>query len=128
MNLKKVAFYSLLVVGVGLCVGGIFVPVLLPVGSACIAGAIAVAQGQDRQVLPQPLPSDNRSDMPESESKPLSDKSDSNLEVDLHIAHHRHHASVAGKHPAQKDDSNNLESKENADSQKNPVVIHKRRP
>jgi len=88
INKKRVVFYSLLVVGLGLCIGGVFVPVLFPVGSACIVGAVAVAQNLAAQEAPQPQPLAQIH--PESNPSGIDvhiPQCDDSLEVDLHIDH-----------------------------------------
>ncbi len=89
MNRKKILFYALLVVGLGFCIGGVFVPALFPVGSACILGAVAVAQNLSQQVQPQ-LQTDSldNPDKGESQIDVHIPQCDESLEVDLHIGHH----------------------------------------
>lgn len=91
MTLRKAAFFCLLVVGVGFCIGGVFVPVLFAVGGTCIAGAIAVAQVQDDIAAPaHPQPeSHTHPSIQLEENKSQDDTADYNLEVDLHIARNR---------------------------------------
>jgi hypothetical protein len=91
MKLKKVAFYGLLVAGVGLCVGGVFVPPLIPVGATLLAGAVAVAQNltQSTQLQPQQA----RRVRPRAAVIEIVDQgnqSSDSLEVDLHIEHRKH--------------------------------------
>ncbi len=91
MKLKKATFYSLLIVGVGLCIGGVFVPPLIAVGAAVLAGAVAVAQTipQPIDVQLQPAP------LIRPESNPIlrispRNQSDESLEIELHIERRRH--------------------------------------
>lgn len=128
MNLRKVSFYALLVVGVGLCVGGVFVPVLLPVGAACISGAIAVAQAQ--RGTTEDLPEQNhphlQNEQTEPENKTLDDGSDGSLEVNIHIdRHYRHHSKFRNpqsdaKQNANMDNDNSNKSKSNPIRHKTP--------
>ncbi len=48
-SLRRVAFWISIIAGIGLCVGGIFVPVLLVPGASCIAAAAAISRGDDPQ-------------------------------------------------------------------------------
>lgn len=49
IKFKHVAFVSLLVAGIGLEVGGIFLPPLIPVGAVCLAGAIAMTRAKRKK-------------------------------------------------------------------------------
>ena len=91
MKKKQIAFYALLVVGVGFCIGGVFVPILFPVGIACISGAVAVAQNLSQSAIPQPqpIPLANPETNP-SEIDIRVPQSDDSLEVNLHIGHRQH--------------------------------------
>ena len=40
----RIIFWGSLIVGVGLCIGGVFLPALLVPGGACLAGALAMYQ------------------------------------------------------------------------------------
>ncbi len=109
MNVRKAVFYGLLVAGVGLCVGGIFVPPLIPVGAALIAGAVSVGQN---------LVQSNRSearDRPQvaaSENKPP--QCDDNIEIDVHIEHRPHLGFASRQSLNEPVNQVQIESKENA--------------
>ena len=90
---KQYLFYGLLVVGIGFCVAGVFVPALLPVGSACIVGAVAIGQNltQQPEYEPQMVDLDRHNAIP-AEIAPHIPQSDDSLEVDLHIGRHLHYS------------------------------------
>lgn len=83
VKFKHVAFVSLLVAGIALEVGGIFLPPLIPVGAVCLAGAIAMTKvkkkGKDNaQAMAQP--------QTETELDNQSNSSDE-LKVDVSVHH-----------------------------------------
>jgi hypothetical protein len=125
---KKYIFYALLVVGVGFCVGGVFVPALFPVGIACISAAVAVAQNlsQQSQPQPQPIPLDH----PESNPAEIDihvPQSDDSLEVDLHIGHRPHLSYRLPKSFPEPDAGPDVDSKDDPDSSQRKN-IHRRLP
>lgn len=88
MRYKKVVFFSLLAVGIGLCIGGVFVPPLAPIGGSVLLAAAGVGIDRNRQDEPA-APSHPQ---PSSEEN-LSPESSDNLSLDFHVGlhHGRHH-------------------------------------
>lgn len=128
MKLKKAAFYGLLIVGVGFCIGGVFFAPLLPVGIACISGAVAVAQNlsQQAQSQPQSIHLANPETNP-SEIDIRVPRSDDSLEVDLHIEHRQHHSFRRPKTFPEPDESKDIETDHNAKASPHKGH-HKRHP
>lgn len=117
MSGKKIIFYALLVCGIGLCVGGVFVPLLIPVGAAVLAGAVIVAQNLSEHNAPQPQqvdpvhPPTLEIEIP-ARNSPASDS----LEVDLHIEHRKHHSFRLPKTFGQPNECPNVGNNENAET------------
>ena len=85
---KDIMFWALLISGIGFCIGGCFVPVLIPVGGILLSGAIALAR--DTEAVPvQNAPSDPPPP-PESEIQAARDDSDG-VDVSLHFDFDRHY-------------------------------------
>ena len=90
---KRVMFYVLLVVGVGLIVGAVFFPpaatALVSSGVACISAALAFSQNTAQQIPPQPPPgSPVHPDISADEIIVQIPKDDDSLDLNLHIARH----------------------------------------
>ena len=77
---KRYLLYGLLVVSIGLCVGGVFVPVLIPIGCALMGVAAGVAQSPSSSGL-QEDPSGPPS---HSDTKPRC-QLQQNVELDIHL-------------------------------------------
>ena len=81
-------FWALLIAGIGLCIGGAFVPVLIPVGGILLSGAIALArdvEAEPVQNAPADLPL-----LPESEIPAVQYNNDA-VDVSLHFDFDRHY-------------------------------------
>ena len=90
---KRVMFYVLLVVGVGLIVGAVFFPpaatALVSSGVACISAALAFSRNTAQQIPPQPPPgSPVHPDISADEIIVQIPKDDDSLDLSLHIARH----------------------------------------
>jgi hypothetical protein len=90
MRYRKVVFFSLLAVGLGLCIGGVFVPPLAPIGGSVLLAAAGVGIDRNRQDEPaspsHPQPSSEENLSPES-----SDSLSLDFHVGLHHGQHLHH-------------------------------------
>ena len=128
MDGKKIAFYALLVSGVGLCIGGVFLPPLIPVGAALIAGAVSVGQNLVQSNEPRSQQADPvHPPIPEIATVEKDSPSSDSLEVDLHIGHRKHHTYRLPKTLGQPDQRADVRDDE--DNKTGPSVrIHKLHP
>jgi hypothetical protein len=118
---KDVAFWALIVSGVGCCVGGAFFPPLIPVGAALLSGAIAIARdappsSERNTQAHQP----NRAD--DNQSSSSGENVDVNVQVDLTHRHHARSRQFTDPIPNEP----NIEHKENPD--RDVSKRHKHRP
>ena len=86
MRYKKIVFFSLLAVGLGLCIAGVFVPPLAPVGGTVLLAAVAVGKDRNRQDEPG-----HQNHPHEKTSESLSPQSSDNLSLDFHVGLHHGH-------------------------------------
>lgn len=118
---KTIAFWGSLIAGVGLSIGGIFVPPLMAGGLACFSVALALAKDTDP---------DNQQTAPANRDQANADNQSSssgeNVGVDVHVdvnRHHRHHLSFA--QPSEPVDENkSVDNK--ADSEQTKSKFHRR--
>ena len=85
---KDIMFWALLIAGIGFCIGGAFVPVLIPVGGILLSGAIALArdvEAEPVQNVPADLPP------PEEPENPAVEHSNDEVDVSLHFDFDRHY-------------------------------------
>jgi hypothetical protein len=116
---KDVAFWALIVSGVGCCVGGAFFPPLIPVGAALLSGAIAIARDTS--------PSNEQSTQehqPHHDEDNRSPSSDDNIGLDFHVGltHHRHHLQSRSAEPV----NNQIHIDDEKNDNRNISKRHKR--
>lgn len=123
---KDVAFWGLLVAGVGFCVGGIFFPPLIAASGACFSVAIALAKGEPRE---EAYIHRSNPNAPIEDNK--SDSSDDKLDLDVHTQvnvnrHHRRHYHPSFKLESRPNDDS--DHKEDSPDRDNKRPHHKKHP
>jgi hypothetical protein len=126
-QLKEGAFWVLLIGGVGATVGGVFVPILIPVGVSLLSASIALSRGE-ASVTVQNLPA-NPHPAPIDDNQSSSSGNNMGLDIQTHIdisrRHHRHRHSrqLADTVPDEKDSDD-----DKRDSSKSPSIQRRDRP
>jgi hypothetical protein len=116
---KDAAFWACIVSGIGFCVGGVFMPPLIPVGVVLLTGAIAIAK-DTAPVVVQNILEHRPHHADDNQSSSSGENVGVNVQVDLTHRHHTRSRQFTDPIPNQPD----IEHKENAD--RNVHKHHKR--